>query len=297
MSLLSSTQGTPDRVWSLVRLAAALGGELPRGEADDWLNPGFRRGQTLVQDKPEAMGQVVNAATSLGALVAEGGALRLAEGCPGEDEAAFRDWAHDRLAALDGAQKDAVVLETYAWIGARSVAEGSLLWTHAWTREAFVDAADKALPEGADDDGPVRVNTTKLPALRRWLEYLGLMTALPIANSPPHPSAAPRLARELARAGVRGRMSADTFLQLVAGRMPYLDGGRTFDQAARRNAIPINPRQASPLLTEALHDLDDAGVIKLGILGDSGAVMRLDPNAVHKVSSFQFVDILEGAGA
>jgi hypothetical protein len=298
MSLLSSTQGTPDRVWSLVRLTAALGGELPRANADGWINPGFRRGETLVQDKPEAVGQVVNAAVSLGALVSDAGMLRLTLGCPGDDEGAFRDWAHDRLASLDSAEKDAVILETYAWIAAQSVREGSLLWTHTWTREAFVDAADKALPEGSDDDGPVRVNTTKLPALRRWLEYLGLMTALPIANSPPQPSAAPRLARELARAGLAtaGRLSAREFLDKVKSRMPYLDGGRMFDQTAKRNGIAVNPLQASPLLTEALHDLEDAGLISMQVLGDGGGVIRLDPGATHKISSFKFVDLHEGLG-
>ncbi len=295
MSLLSSTQGTPERVWSLVSAVANCGGALGRADADEWLNPGFTRKELVVQEKPEAVAQTVNAATSLGALLAEGGQLRLAEGCPTISEATFRDWVHDRLVSLDSAEKDAVVLETYAWIAVNSVAEGSLLWVSDWPQKEFVDAAGGALAAGEDDDAGPRLNTTKLPSVRRWLEYLGLMTGLPLSGRLLHPTTAARLGRELRRAGLPSsvRIDAREFLQTVRSRMPYLDGGRMFDQAARRTGAVTDNQQLSPLLTAALHDLHDADLITLGVHGDASGVTRMAPSLVHKIRGFQFVVLNE----
>ena len=295
MSLLSSTQGTPERVWSLVTTVGQCGGTLPRSECDEWLNPGFKRGDIMVQEKNEAVGQTVNAATSLGALIAESGELRVTHDCPTGSEAAFRDWIHGRLASLDSVEKDAVVMETYAWIAANSVKEGSLLWVHEWSQKDLVDSAAMALTEGDDDDEGPRVNTTKLPALRRWLEYLGLMTDLPVGARVQHPTAAARLSRELERSGLpKGRsLDAREFLDVVRARMPYLDGGRMFEQAARRRGVVIDNRQLSPLLTAALHDLHDADLITLGVHGDASDVTRFAPGQPHKVRGFQFVILNE----
>ena len=295
MSLLSSTQGTPDRVWSLVVAVGHCGAALPRSEADQWLNPGFMRQNILIKEKPEAVAQTVNAATSLGALMAYAGELRLAHGCPTDSEAAFRDWAHDQLVILNSAEKDAVVLETYAWIAAHSVKEGSVHWVHEWSPKHLADAAAGALAEGSDDDQGPRVNTTKLPALRRWLEYLGLITALPLGGRVQHPAAAARLSREIERSGLpKGQpIDAREFLEVVRARMPYLDGGRMFEQAARRTGVVTDSRQLSPLLTAALHDLHDADLISLGVHGDASDVTRLAPSQSHKVRGFQFVILNE----
>src|SRR3546814_527710 len=77
MSLLSSTQGTPERVWSLVSVIAGNGGALCKADAAAWLNPGFTRNGESVQEKPTAFGQVLGAATSLGAVEADAAMLRL----------------------------------------------------------------------------------------------------------------------------------------------------------------------------------------------------------------------------
>lgn len=295
MSLLSATQGAPDRVWALVCALRSAGGVAPRAFADDWLNPGFERRETLVQEKPEAAAQTVYAAASLGAVATDDGQLTVASDCPVR-EAEFRDWTHDRLAALDSGEKDAVVLETYAWMAAESDRQGSTRWMQEWTRDRFADEADKALPEGADDDGQRRVNTTKMPALRRWLEYVGLMTSLPLPNALPQAAPTARLIRELRRDGAPTgqEIAAAEFLARLARRCPYLDGGRMFEAAARRIGHRPEPRRLSPLLTAALHDLDDAGLLSLGVRGDSGDVYRMAPNQPHRIQSVQFVVLNEG---
>lgn len=76
MSILSSTQGTPERVWSLVSLVAANDGRIERVDAANWLNPTFLENGKLVDDK-ESFAQVQGAATALGALTLDYKTLEL----------------------------------------------------------------------------------------------------------------------------------------------------------------------------------------------------------------------------
>lgn len=293
MSLLSSTQGTPERVWSLVALLAVNDGTLLRSDALAWLNPGFTEGGRVVSEKPTTFAQVLGAATSLGAVEAEGDYLRLAPNFPAGDFEAFCDGVHDRLAALDSAAKDAVVLETFAWLAAESDRRGGTAWVAEETATALADAADKALPPGEDDDGARRINATKLPPWRRWLESLGLMVALPQGSS--QPMVDHRLTQELHRASLKGgeRLEADAFLALVARRLPYLDGGSLFAAAARRIRHAPAPRRLSPILSAALRDLHDEGVIELQRLGDSGSLVNLAKDASHPFEAFEAVIVKE----
>src|SRR3546814_15447392 len=74
------------------------------------------------------------------------------------------DWVHDTLIGLGSADKDAVVLETFAWLAVEADRQGAAGWINEWTNDAFADAADQALPDGADDDGDRRINKDKLPS-------------------------------------------------------------------------------------------------------------------------------------
>ncbi|AWV19817.1 hypothetical protein A3862_29695 (plasmid) [Methylobacterium sp. XJLW] len=297
MSLLSSTQGTPERVWSLVGAIAANGGELPRSDAQEWLNPGHVVARQEVSEKATTFGQTLGAATSLGAVHQEGGLLRLDPSCSAATFADFCDWVHDRLVGLGSHEKDAVVLETYAYVAAESHRQGSLAFVHEWTAKSFADEADKALPEGADDDGERRINPTKLPTWRRWLDCIGLSLTLPgVAQS--HPSADARLTRELPGMGARedlttAEIPAEVFLQHLARRLPYLDGGHMFAQTARRIGHVAGPRQLSPLLSASLRNLHDDGVLELRLRGDAGTVTRLWPEPTHRVQTFHAVYLPE----
>ena len=295
MSLLSSTQGTPERVWSLIAAVSAGGGEIERGEAMSWLNPGFMKDGSEYKEKPDAFAQTLGAATSLGAVEAEKGALRVGPTFHAEGYLDFADWTHDRLVALSNDEKDAVILETYAWMAVESDRQGSIGWVHDWTRDAFADAADKALPEGADDDGQRRINTTKLPAWRGWLLFLGLLVPMP-ALMQPHPSAEARAARELGRASLprNQEIPAEAFLKALGARLPYLDGGRMFVETAQRVGHAPAPGRLSPLMSATLRGLHDEDSIELRLRGDAGSVVRLTGNATHKVQSFHAVVVKGG---
>lgn len=296
MSLLSSTQGTPERVWSLISLLAASGGRLERATAADCLNPGFTENTIQVAEKPSAFSQTLGAATSLGVVEAVHTDLQLDPACPTDSYAAFCDWVHARLISLDSTEKDAVVLETFAWVAVETDRQGSCNWLHDATNDAFADAADKALPPGDDDDGDRRINTVKLAAWRRWLLSLGLAVPLTIVGAAAHPLVDSRVARVVrSLEGQAGQdLSADAFLALLAPRLPYLDGGRMFLEAARRVGHALAPRRLSPILSATLRNLHDDGLIEMQLQGDAGNLMHLHQDRTHKVASFNSV-VLTGA--
>lgn len=297
MSLLSSTQGTPDRVWSLISALLVSGGALDRATAAEWLNPGFVQNGSVVQEKQDAFLQTLGAATSLGAVTADGKTLLLNPSLEAREFPAFCDWVHDRLVNLDSGEKDAVVLETYAWLAVQSLQEGGLSWVHDWTASRFADAADGALPDATDDDGARRINTSKLSTWRRWLLALGLLVPIPF-SAQPHPAAESRVALELRRMNFPkgAEIDADRFLDELAVRLPYLDRGRMFTATARRMGHAPTSAKVSPLLSATLRNLHDEGVIELKLRGDAGQVVRLFEDSSHRIQAFHGV-VVTGAFA
>ncbi|MBB4509543.1 hypothetical protein [Rhizobium leguminosarum] len=293
MSILSSTQGTPERVWSLVSLVAANDGRIDRSEAASWLNPSFTENNQMVDDK-ESFAQVQGAATALGALTLVNKGLELNPECDASNYFSFSDWSHKSLRSLDSDQKDAVILEAYAWVLARCQQEGDASWFRVMSASETADAINEALPDGSDDDGDRRMNTSKLATWRRWLVFLGLMEELPLSGSSRfHVSATKRIAREIASGNLPRdvEMTAEDFLSRIRNSGPYLDGGKMFQESARNNRITPDDRRLSPVFSSALRDLHDAGVIELKILGDRQSYHSLTGDIAHRVGAFHAVTV------
>ncbi|MBY3101168.1 hypothetical protein HFO69_26230 [Rhizobium laguerreae] len=293
MSILSSTQGTPERVWSLVSLVAANDGRIDRAEAASWLNPTFVENNQLIAEK-DSFAQVQGAATALGALTVVNKVLELNPECDTADYLSFADWTHGHLRSLESVEKDAVILEAYAWVLARCQQEGDARWFTTMAAGGLADAINEALPEGSDDDGERRMNTSKLASWRRWLIFLGLMEELPFSGAFRfHLSATKRIAREIASSDLPRdvEMSADDFLFRIRNCGPYLDGGKMFLESARNNRIQPDDRRLSPIVSSALRDLHDAGVIELKILGDRQGYHSLTGDIAHRVAAFHAVTV------
>ncbi len=288
MSVLSNPQGTPERVWSLVAGLAALGGSADRAAYDALLNPGFNKDGVDLKANTSLAGNAHGAALSL-KLVEAGRdqAALLVE--PPVDLAAFADHVHDRLSNLTSGETDAPILDAFAWVAAESDRRGGLDWIYQTGRDDFADLANGALV-GEDDDGKI-MNPTKVVAWRRWLAFLGLGIALPFERTPDFPTPADRVTRELRRAGLAANtsMPAGAFVALIAGRMPYLDKGRLFNQACERiGHVPATGR-LSPLLSIALRDLHDEGTISLRPSGDAAERLRLSEDSAHAIDAFSTV--------
>ena len=295
MSLLSSTQGTPDRVLSLVQVLAAHGGSLPRDELLTWINPAFERGGAPRQTPKEAANQTWGAASSLGLAVAQDGHYALTEPAADWSRRAMADAVHDRLRALDDSDPDAVVLQVFTYIVVRSQHARGVGWLRTLTGKQLADAVDAHLTARDDTatDGR-RFNDTKLAPLWRWTAFLGLSVDLPGEGD--YPYVTERLSRELAREGlpIGQELPAATVLATIAKRMPYLDGGTLFEAMSERMGVGRNPRTLSPVLSHALRDLDEEGRIELGTRGDATGLVSLASDHFSRISSLQFVTLRPG---
>lgn len=284
MSLLSSPQGTPERVWSLVAGLSAMGGTSSRGAYDDLLNPGYQRDDAEVKAKSSLAADAHNAALSLGLVENDRSQVSLTVLVP-SDLAGFADLVHDRLAALEVDGADTAILGGYAWMAAESDRQGGVEWIYQTGRDAFADQANSGL-SGKE------MNTTRLPAWRRWLAFLGLGVTMPHdRNAPDFPSPASRMVRELIRSDLKAdsQLGANEFVTLLARRMPYLDRGRLFNLACQRISHAPSGARLSPLLSSALRELHDDETIRLLPSGDAAERVRLTEDPAHPIDTFTTV--------
>lgn len=292
MTLLSSPQGTPERVWSLVAGLSALGGRATRETYDALLNPGFERDGAEVKAKATLASDAHNATLSL-ALVDGGRDQVCLRGALPDSFNGFADLVHDRLIGLTAGDGDAVILEGYAWMVAESDRQNGIQWIYHAGREEFAELANAGLT-GKE------MNSTKAVAWRRWLAFLGLGVPMPSERSAPDfPSPAMRILRELERAEIAAgsTLSASELLAVLARRMPYLDRGRLFNQACQRIGHVPGLNRLSPLLSAALRDLHDDQSIRLVPSGDAADRVRLSEDASHAVDAFSTVIAFPGSAS
>jgi hypothetical protein len=258
-----------------------------------WLNPRFMEGGQPAREEKTAVDQTIQAAHGLQLIdSSQRNQVRLLIDHVPEDQRAFADLVHERLIALPSDEADAVLLEAFAWQVVQVELEGSTRWIDDWTGEEFADRADAALsPTGRT--GERRFNSTKRAPWRRWIEYINLSASLPSGHNYPYVTS--RLERELTRGDLPfGReVSGDDLMRVIAIRLPYLDGGRIFSQyAARLNHNP-GPRIVSRVLSTALRDLQEDGVLTLVLRGDSSDNYTLAPDQFSRARSFGAV-VLHG---
>lgn len=296
MSLLSSTQGTPERVWSALGALEAHGGRLEHVEFLRWLNPRFSLKAGLRTLGGDADDQTVGAAMSLGFVRKEGSESMLGVSCPA-NYGAFADLVHDRLCSIDGDDPDAVLFEVFAWIATEVEAQQSTGWIGSAQNDQFADAADLGIGARPDRQGMRRFNATKVTPWRRWMTFLGLAADFPRGLGF-YPYVADRLSRELSRSGMRTgeEVPIATVLEIVARRMPYLDGGRMFEAASARRENAPQGRRLSAILSIALRDLHDEGGLELRVRGDATDLRDLSRDDLHAVKSVQTIVLKERSG-
>lgn len=294
MALLSATQGTPERVWSLLTILAAHDASMERQVLTSWLNPRFIEGGQVAKEEKTAVDQTIQAAHGLRLVdSSQRNQVRLLVGDVPEDQNAFADLVHEKLIALPADEADAVLLEAFAWQVIQVELVGSTRWIDDWTNEQFADQANAALsPPGWT--GERRFNSTKRAPWRRWMEFLSLSTSLPSGHNYPYVTS--RVERELHRGDlpVGQEVPAEEFMKMVANRLPYLDGGRIFSEYAARLSYSSAPRSVSRVLSTALRDLQEDGVITLVLHGDSSDNYTLASDAFSRTRSFGTV-VIHGA--
>jgi hypothetical protein len=289
MSMMTDIQGTPERVWSLVSLVDAHGGEITRHVVKSWLDP------FDTDPKGTALDDTIGAATSLEILATDSSSktitLQLKE-LPRNMEG-FADWVHGRLTQVPADHGDSVVLEVLAWFVARSAKEKGTTWIAGYSTQALCDQIRHDIRVGSDDK---RFNPTRYPRWRDWVGFIGLGVEVPRgASSPFYPYVTERLEKVVGKLApqlsVNSNIEAGEFLAAVAKEMPYVDGGRLFRNALERVGTTSQPRQLSPVLSVALRELDEEGVIKLRMHGDARDAFLLTHDPTHKLQAFREVII------
>jgi len=264
MSLLTDTQGSPNRVFGLVRLLAEAGTSLPLETVEGWLTPHNKIGNAEVPRPQDALGQTLGAARSLN-LIANGTPITLKVEVPSTIQE-FADLVHRQLSSSSDEDANSVVLKVYAWFVLR--ADRQVTSLHRTVLEELVDEIDGAFPR-PDDKEARTFNTTKWPHWVRWMTFLGLGTKLP--NTLFFPSPVERVLRELR--GIASKMGFDRnhdfreVQQELSIRMPYLDGGALFAEMTERTGW--RPKTVSSVLSSTLRELHQEGAIRLTALGDS----------------------------
>lgn len=271
MSLLTDTQGTPERVWSAISAVSALGGRLERDELWALLNPRFVS-NGAEREIGDAHKQAVGACVSLELLVLEGTQYRLTQALPA-DYQAFSDQVHDRLCAISADDPDFLLFEGFAWMTLKIDQAQAMDWTSRAVDD-FASAIEKDI--GNPVGGDLRYNGTKVTAWRRWVQFLDLAVELP-GGLGFQPCVTGRVARELARSDLARdvEIPATEVLSVLARRMPYLDGGALQAKVASQVGVTIDRRRVSRLLSIALRDLQDEGVLELRVRGDASGLIEL----------------------
>lgn len=280
MSLLSSTQGTPERVWSALRIVEAEGGRIKRQDLWTWLNPPFRVGGQPRPLTGEADRQTVNAAASLELLIGDGADYSL--GAPGSlTYQGYADVVHDRLCGLTPEHADYILLEAFAW-SALAADDWGTLWTGA---SDFADRVEAALGDPQAGDAR-RFNSTKQTPWRRWMCFLGLGVDLP-GRQGFHAHVTQRVDLELRRAELPldVALPIHEVLDVLGRRMPYLDRGVLRAEVAARSGKNDDRDRLSLLLSTALRELHDEGRLELDRRGDAAGYVDLAPDPFHDVKS------------
>lgn len=293
MSLLSTPTGRPDRVFSLVSLARALGGRVKSADAKEWLTPQYRSTEIITPKSGDRVREVFRVARDLKLLHAEQDDW--VSTC--ELPATRRDLAlhvHAHLRGLPVDDPDAVLLRAYAWCVAYAEANGiGALVTKTASQLAREIAAGLGRSEEGDDEKSF--NTTKLSAWKDWMAFLGLgWNDLPgTSGFLPDPSR--RLEEELLNltSGVP-RVEAELFVKAIAQVLPYLDGGVLFEEAcATCQARPPRGR-LSRVLSQALRALEDNEVLRCDMEGDAKKGIGLFPDPLSSTNAFSHVERLAG---
>lgn len=282
MSILSSPQGTPERVYALLSTKRVLE-TATHEELNQMLNPGVRTNGEERRVQPAVVDNIFGAARSLGY-----------DDTSLKEPVSYMQWSdevHDQLAGLPEDDLDAVLLRAFAWAVVESDRHRHIGWFIGGKADELSDAISAGLRINAGDQPAM--NSTKLTAWRRWMMLLGLLARVPVSSMREVPIPTRRLARELERGGFKPgeKVEADDFVARVASRMPYLDGGALFAAAADKMGHRRSPTSLSPPFSLALQELHDRNVIQLRAMGDQSKAMRLSGDATHLLSSFHFVEI------
>ena len=289
MSVFSDTQGTPERVYALMRLIDAVGGSVSRKLAADLLDPKFALGRTDEQERSDFT-QTLRAAKGLKLIDEAGGMLSNAFTCAPLSYLAFGDLVHRLLLASGLDDPNGTILDAFALFAERIESLGDGQWLATVSNDTLADQIRALLASRRPEVGTF--NPTRVAPLAKWTDTIGLTVSIG-SRQRSFPDVARRLARELVNIPNEARekgISAEVFVAWVLERMPYLPGGSRyvslFGQTGRAGAGRL-----SIVLSAALRGLHDDEVVRLEVVGDASGAARLADDRFHALTAFNTVRV------
>jgi hypothetical protein len=274
-----------------------MDGRVAQDAAIRWLAPAARAADEaagFLDPQPERVREIFRVTRDLRLLEVDGDDWVATAPLPAtRREFALRAHAHLRDLAADDA--DAVVLRAYAWFVAytQRVGLAGLVSTKVKASEIVNQLSEALGKERGAAEGKA-FGSTKYPAWKDWMAFLGLgWNDLPGASGfQPDPSR--RIAEELPALIEQGRrMEAHEFVATLAKNLPYLDGGPLLIEALEAQGVRHTEGQLCRLTSAALRGLHDEEVLRLFVEGDVRKGIALFPDALHSV---QFVSHIQYVG-
>ena len=287
MALLAATQGTPERLWAIIKILEAYDGTIARAELQKWLKPRFDGISDASRDEKDRglVNQTLQAASGLGLIESGREIVSLLIPSVPLDIGGFSDLVHSLLARSEVAA-DADIFEAYACVVVQCELLGNRQWLNDWTTAQIADLLTRSLTPRAISTSDQRYNTSRHAAWIRWIEFVGLNETL--SSRMMLVSVTARLHRALRASDLpRDRpISPEEFLTWVAATLPYLDKGTLFLEAARRMGhSPGNT--ISRLLSAALRDLHEDEVLRLVVpRGDARVEAKLATDSLAEIGAF-----------
>lgn len=287
MSIFSDTQGTPERVYALMRLIEAVGDPVSRKVAADLLDPKFSLGRSVDHERSDFT-QTFRAAVSLGLVEEVDGVLTNAGNLVPPTYLQFGDLVHARLVAAPLDDPNSVALDAFALFADRLEVDGDGQWLATASNETLADQIRNFLATKRPEAGTF--NPTRVAPLTKWTDAIGL-TAEVTTKQRPILDVSRRLARELyALPDASAGLPSSVFVTCVLDRMPYLPGGNRYTSLFG-DVRTAGTGRISIVLSAALRDLHDEGVIQLDVTGDASGSARLAEDRFHALEAFNVVRV------
>jgi hypothetical protein len=297
MALLAATQGTPERLWAIVKVVAAHGGTIPRAELQQWLKPRWGGISDPAREEKDRslVNQTLQAASGIGLIETSREKVDLLVSSLPADISEFADLVHELLLAQLEHSSDSDILDAFACAAVETELRLNRQWLSDSTAAQIADLFTRSLKPRAVETTDQRYNTSRHATWMRWVEFVGLNET--ISSRTTLLSVTNRLYRAL-RTSELPRDHAiipEDFMKWVASTLPYLDNGTLFLAAAKRMGyVPGNT--ASRLLSAALRDLHEDGHIRLVLpRGDAQVAAKLAADQLSDVQAFNAVMLMGSA--
>lgn len=272
MSLLSSIQGTPERVRSLSNLLASLDEPQNSAQLERLLTPSGLVGE----NNRSVFNATLNVAKDL-RLVTSTEDSRYISNAGWMNEDAFADYVHDILCSTD--DLNAIVFQSFSYVVLRSNQERGVTWIS--NASGIADLIDSNLPRHpSTKDGDRQMNSTKMSSLLRWWSYLGLcLDSIPKLYVYPDPSRRlSRIIRFLLGAGifkVGEPIDPRAFRSEICEIAPYLDIGSISESVQASSGLKLDTTAASWALTVGLEQLVFDSQLEIVTKSDASSGLRL----------------------